>query len=465
MVNRVRHNRFQIPEVSGLKLIPGMSALGSGYDVFAEYADPNAITMQLFDWTKATMVVVPFDQTMEVPDKVNPIHLEISEYRKMSGTSLESFQSNLNSYTKLSGSYSYFSGSLSVNFNMSELRDSKNEFSTVQQDIAKWALKFDVNDVLSLLKPSVKADLDTLAPEDLFDKYGTHILTGIIVGGKVMMNSATNQVEFKSSYDLELISELQYQSLTFQISAENKTKYAETISSFESKSKTEIQSTGGLAELGGPNLLIENGYKNWSDSVGNNPVFIDFTEDKALTPIWELCTDPKRKQDLINAYVPFATNKSQEVEILPDYITEITVISGDYSEIQAPTGFEKVNFDLNRNAKGKYVYICYKKVNEADIISGKIKPINGLKVVIGNTPPTGYTLIDSDLNAGAGGDYIYVCYKNGTEGDVTNALKDIMVVGAAFPDVYPPEGFERIDQDCNSGARGDYIYICYSIIV
>ena len=99
MVNRVRHNRFQIPEVSGLRLIPGMSALGSGYNVFGEYADPNAITLQLFDWTKATMVEVPFDQTMEVPDTVNPIHLEISEYRKMSGTSLESFQSNLNSYT------------------------------------------------------------------------------------------------------------------------------------------------------------------------------------------------------------------------------------------------------------------------------------------------------------------------------------------------------------------------------
>ena len=104
-------------------------------------------------------------------------------------------------------------------------------------------------------------------------------------------------------------------------------------------------------------------------------------------------------------------------------------------------------------------------MNEADIISGKIKPIDGLTVVVGNSPPSGYTLIDSDLNAGAGGDYIYVCYKNGAEGDVTNALKDIMVVGAAFPDVYPPEGFERIDQDCNSGARGDYIYICYSTMV
>jgi len=56
-------------------------------------------------------------------------------------------------------------------------------------------------------------------------------------------------------------------------------------------------------------------------------------------------------------------------------------------------------------AGGDYIYASYKV---------GAPPLKGLAVIAGSkgvTAPTGYTAINVDLNKGAGGKYIYLCYK------------------------------------------------------
>lgn len=42
------------------------------------------------------------------------------------------------------------------------------------------------------------------------------------------------------------------------------------------------------------------------------------------------------------------------------YIEDIVIITGSSSQIQPPLGYDKIDIDLNRNAKGEWIFMCYK---------------------------------------------------------------------------------------------------------
>ena len=42
------------------------------------------------------------------------------------------------------------------------------------------------------------------------------------------------------------------------------------------------------------------------------------------------------------------------------------------------------------------------------------------------------------------------------------AIKAVTIISGDNPDLPPPYDFEKVEQDLNQGAGGDYIYACYS---
>ena len=85
------------------------------------------------------------------------------------------------------------------------------------------------------------------------------------------------------------------------------------------------------------------------------------------------------------------------------------IIHGNHPEIEPPDGYEKIEADLNAGAGGEYIYLCYSQdPNEGE-------PIKELAVVAAGNPrvsaPLGYTKLKTDLNQGAGGPYIFLCYQ------------------------------------------------------
>ena len=72
-------------------------------------------------------------------------------------------------------------------------------------------------------------------------------------------------------------------------------------------------------------------------------------------------------------------------------------------------------------------------------------------------PPSGYYKCPLDLNAGAGGDYIFLCWSRAQ--NAGQPITDITFVkgkGASAP-----EGYTKLDLDLNKCACGEYIYLCY----
>lgn len=149
-------------------------------------------------------------------------------------------------------------------------------------------------------------------------------------------------------------------------------------------------------------------------------------------------------------------------------ITDLQVVVGD----SVPPGFTRIAVDLNKGAHGKYIYLCFKR--------GSGSPITDLKVILGQkAPPLGYTKIPVDLNQGAGGEYIYLCYKKSSQGlivkpllnAITQSPPDKPIVDIIFqysedenppgPRGYDDIPYSQIAVDLNKGALGKYIYLSY----
>lgn len=135
-----------------------------------------------------------------------------------------------------------------------------------------------------------------------------------------------------------------------------------------------------------------------------------------------------------------------------DAISEVTVVFGNVYEIPAPPGFTKINVDLNLGAGGDFIYACYKR--------GVGTPVTGLAVTLGGgSPPAGYawTRINVDLNRDVGGDYIWLWY---TKDPGCSTVKDLVVLVNSEA---TPEDYTKISLDLNRNAGGALLYFAYLV--
>jgi hypothetical protein len=133
-----------------------------------------------------------------------------------------------------------------------------------------------------------------------------------------------------------------------------------------------------------------------------------------------------------------------------DSISEVAIIYGSSSFIQAPPGYTKVNVDLNYQAGGDFIYICYKK--------GIGAPITGLAITFSShvpPPDKTWTLINVDLNRHAGGEFIYLWY---TKDPACTTIEDIVI---RLNSQATPDGYTKIPWDLNAGAGGAFVYLAY----
>lgn len=456
----------------GDAVLPGVEAVGAGYNLYGDFASAKAILTQIFNWNKAPFKPVSFKPSYTVPEIVDVQQQDGYLYVNTSGESISLFQQNFSSKVTISGAYNLFSGSVSNEFTSSSLRKAENEFSRIQQTITLWSLvvRPDYDGLRALLYDYVRNALDTAQGdadyENIFNRFGSHFLSGIIMGGRATLSSATSKVTVNKQFSNEATAQATYQGLTGQLTAEAQAKYAQSIESFEANSDMRHYVRGGDGTLASDVFSgNKEGFDKWVASVGQSPDFVDFMQTNALTGIWCLCADSTQQAKLQDYFLNvWGPAKSKAAQIAADYIDALAVIYGSDSSVQPPAGYTKIDYDLNRGAGGKYIYLCYHK-SAVDTISPQANPqcIDDILFVTGEgaPPPPGYTKIDVDLNKGAGGDYIYLCYRL-TAYDGIKAIKDVVIIGGDNADIPPPYAFTKVNQDLNAGAGGDYIYLCFS---
>lgn len=147
------------------------------------------------------------------------------------------------------------------------------------------------------------------------------------------------------------------------------------------------------------------------------------------------------------------------------YVTNISVRksdSSDWQKYKPADDWEVVKNkegeaqDFNQKAGGDYIYIYYK--------TGDFGPgVAALRFITGENAkaPAGWDKVDVDLNAGAGGEFIFLCYRKNNE---SNYIKYFQSgygesENSAFKDFNSDAVV--LCQDLNEGAEGKFIYLGY----
>jgi hypothetical protein len=154
----------------------------------------------------------------------------------------------------------------------------------------------------------------------------------------------------------------------------------------------------------------------------------------------------------------YDTAKNTTVSDSQTYISELYISEMKDKSDALANDYTVINTDLNDSAGGKYIWLCYKTTsNRADAITD-ICFVTGKDA----EAPAGYSKLNTDLNDGAGGEYIYLCYATAaTTGVKFLPIAKLALISGNSNDIKPEDGFMRINQDLNAGAGGKYIYLCF----
>jgi hypothetical protein len=140
-------------------------------------------------------------------------------------------------------------------------------------------------------------------------------------------------------------------------------------------------------------------------------------------------------------------------------ITDVKFCVSTLASCTCPTGYSKINADLNKGAKGKYIFTC----TTTDATAGD--PWAAMTAIAGpkdSKCPAGYTRIEQDLSEGAlkHGAYHYLCYTRAGYVAGKVDIEDIQIAESGSSSVSCPVGYSKVNQDLNSGCHGDYVFFC-----
>lgn len=266
--------------------VPGIQYLGQGYDIFDKYADPSSVKERLLREDAHQYI------------SVNKINSKLVE--EYSGTSLSEVSSSY--ANKLGLNINAFIFKVGISTEFSGLNKSSNRlyYSSILDITTNHKIKYNIipesemDELRGLLDPRAKSRLDNpaISPEVIFKTYGTHYLFSILVGGSAKFNTVTAMSENMSESGIRAALDTEYKKISGSASTQNSTSYKSIVENTSSK----LYAIGGNTEYLN-NISDKDTYFQWASGIAKNSVLCGFDKE-SLRPVWELCSDPKRRVEL-----------------------------------------------------------------------------------------------------------------------------------------------------------------------
>jgi hypothetical protein len=445
---------------------PGFEVLGAGYDVFGNYADPVEVMAEVLD-----------GPSMLRDGLIEQRAYERATFYTVSGTTTQQYTQSLNHTTQLSGGYSFFSGSVGLSFGETRSTDLSYSFATVQSLIKKTGLrvKLDVTaeQLRSYLTKQASNRLNdaNVAPEDLFQIYGTHVVRGLVVGGRLDYSVSADMSRVGEATQVGVYAQASFKSGYASADLSTSTTVQSNLAAFDETVEKHLEVYGGQSEYG-QDIVNDSQYRAWIESVSDNPAFCDF-EERGLLPIWELASDASRRDAIETAFEAWAQGHELPTAVAETEpcIVGLQVLVAGRPAAELADGYELLNINLNAGtgSDSDDIFIYY-KLGPDDGSEGQcITEIYTVDTSNGEGNPGGGTLINLDLNQGAHGDYIYLGYfrQAGARPVRGIAVKDdhgtaYSQGGSGYDYLWVTHQGTALMQDLNEGSGGDYVYVGYS---
>ncbi|HRX22012.1 MAG TPA: copper amine oxidase N-terminal domain-containing protein [Syntrophomonadaceae bacterium] len=447
------------------KDIPIVMRVGRGYNVFGKYADVNSLKQSVLDVEKLIQ-----------DGKMEGIRIDKADEEHIVAESIREYSSQMSSALGGSGRFLCFGGSVQANFDSSRTEKLENYFSTYYWIVKKYGVYIDgTTNLKNYLLPNAKQMINdkNVPAQTVFATFGHYVLVDAITGGRIDYSITASSKSSTSFENFKVATKADFNALIVKASASGSYQNVQNRSEYEGSRLDHFSSSGGafMLEKG----LLENDpslLSKWEATLNDDGNLVEFgtTTTRPLVPIWELCSDPSRA-----AYLKAEFEKMNEAMAEQNkwpaekYVVDVGFVYGpdEWSTRAAcPPGYQLYNADLNAGAGGSYIYLCYKLGENADdAITDLFMERTGGSVpattatVNHNANNVPYTRLGVDLNINAGGDFIYMWY---TKAKTRPPVKDM---GVAFGNVGWPD-YDTVcwqntqePADVNRGAGGEYIYI------
>jgi len=455
------------------------SCLGIGYDVSGEYADSASRKATILDLSKFA-------------SKINFESETGTQWVSISGSSAEKYQEDIGVKLNISGTYNkFFSGSLKTKFDSKVESSTSYQFATIQTIIRDNTSYIQERTNPSILQEyltnTFSSDLhSTMKPKDLFTIYGTHAITGVVIGGRYDYDLSTVKINTSSSIDINAYVQANYNSKISSAKADTDVDVKIAKTSDYTSTKAAASSVGGNKAPADPS---DSSYKAWVASINSeNKAMVAFLPG-GLMPIWKLCSDTARAKVIEDAFVPWLRSAYERnfPSMAPkEAMVGLSVEKGDRGPSFTAGGltYYRINQDLNErtfiHGTAIYLYVA----NGLDDGSSGL-PLTDIAIVYDAGEQAAkrhmqedYLLRNVDLNTKALGDYIYLVHRAANGG---RPIRNISTVDENRPRTCYPEGHDGYGQDLeahwayrmenkgmttikadlNKGAGGDYIYLRY----
>ena len=304
--------------------------LGCGVDIFR--ADPWQPRFK-------TRILGEEPDTEETP-------IDRGVYTKNYANNLMQLSQELGIEAGLKGSYAGVTASVKTKFKHSEQRSEKHHFLKFSFTHSGW--RFVVlggkQRLKELLNEEFKNALNSGNADELIREYGTHVVRKIIIGGRAeyfVQSSATSSM---TRDEFEIAAKAKYDSLggeddddsapTGSIGVSSKVRTVDTTKIKNVVGNESIDTIGGSAKAA-IGIRSKQGWDDWAENIEDRPAFLGFEED-GLMPIWELASDPARRDEIHKAY-----RRKAAKEFAPEILT-VTSDVRNYPEarVTVPEGYK-----------------------------------------------------------------------------------------------------------------------------
>lgn len=392
------------------------TAVGRGINLLTAHAVSREYcsTYKLFNMEKL--------EVHSMPEKITVVDV-LSENSKLE------LSKSLSVSVGVEAQYMGFSAAVDTNYSSSSDTSKEKSYLMVMTKVKKRRHFFHDDSFKDQLYAPFQADLDgTMKAADLFKKYGTHVIREAGMGGVLTMSMTTTKEKNESKESITVKARAAFKIYGNVNSSVEQKKSA---SRFMERCEFKYDAIGGtgLASLSEENLFTE--YPAWVASVNDDPSTWEFSylpnSDNGLIPIWTLAATEARRNELQKEYERQAALSRSKLAAVTKYVSTIQInnSSSKANARTAPAHWQLVDQDLNEGAKGNWIYLCYRAEDKGSLEARHAKPITNLLMVQSSKALTWTT---KSLTDGAGKSAVYT----------------------------------RIDSDLNKNAGGQFIYLCYT---
>lgn len=384
--------------------------LGIGYDVI----NSGGITMDGLKRTNPVLDINKLNAASVIIQKAETG----SNWRMETSLRIDSLYSKLYVNAGASVSYGIFSASASVEYKTEKDGYQTNAFSkaiglhTVKDE---WVLGAQPSTLRNYLSEDFVNMVNTATAAKIIDTYGTHVFVRCFHGGIAEINTSYYGSKLKTVAEI-------HSALNANITAVSVYGTLDKVNnSVELRNNSYVYATarGGnqLISFTDWETFISK-YPTWVSGIQSNPTLCGISNfDDCFVSIWDLAASINSAKSLqIKAeFTQRLLLQQKKLSELQRYVTNINVWAFDKSSDPIPAPYIPVYngmyvsngiiLDANEQASGKWIRIGYVKTGTTPIED--IIVIRYEKHVV----PTGYIKIDVDLNKGAGGNYLYLAYK------------------------------------------------------